>query len=124
MLFRSGLEINASKISSQRLAGLIRLIADGTISGKIAKDVFNAMWNDGGEADAIVEARGLKQISDSGALEKILDEILAKNPGQVDDYRSGKEKVFGFFVGQAMKATQGKANPQQLNQLLKRKLSR
>jgi aspartyl-tRNA(Asn)/glutamyl-tRNA(Gln) amidotransferase subunit B len=123
-LNEADLDIAASKISSQQLAGLIRLIANGTVSGKIAKDVFNAMWNEGGEADAIVEARGLKQISDSGALEKILDEILAKNPGQVDEYRSGKEKVFGFFVGLAMKATQGKANPQQLNELLKRKLSR
>jgi aspartyl-tRNA(Asn)/glutamyl-tRNA(Gln) amidotransferase subunit B len=123
-LNEAGLEIGASKISSERLAGLIRLIANGTVSGKIAKDVFNAMWNEGGEADTIVEARGLRQISDSGALEKILDQILANNPGQVDEYRSGKEKVFGFFVGQAMKATQGKANPSQLNELLKRKLSR
>ncbi len=123
-LNEADLDIPASKISSQRLAGLIRLIANGTVSGKIAKDVFSAMWNEGGDADAIVEARGLKQISDSSALEKVLDEILAKNPGQVDEYRSGKEKVFGFFVGLAMKATQGKANPQQLNELLKRKLSR
>ena len=123
-LNEANLEISASKISSEPLAELIRRIADGTISGKIAKEVFNAMWNEGGNADAIIEARGLKQISDSGALEKILDEILAKNPGQIDDYRSGKEKVFGFFVGQAMKATQGKANPRQLNELLKRKLSR
>ncbi len=119
----AGLEIGASKISSDRLAGLIRRIADGTISGKIAKEVFSAMWNGGEEADAIIETRGLKQISDSGALEKILDEILAKNPGQVAEYRSGKDKVFGFFVGQAMKASQGKANPQQLNDLLKRKLA-
>lgn len=123
-LNEAGLEIGASRISSDRLAGLIRRIADDTISGKIAKDVFSAMWNEGGEADAIIEARGLKQISDSGALEKILDEILAMNPGQVEEYRSGKEKVFGFFVGQAMKVSEGKANPQQLNELLKRKLSR
>ena len=124
VLNETALEIAASKISSRQLAGLIRRIADGMISGKIAKEVFNTMWNDGGEADAIIESRGLKQISDSGALEKILDEILAKNPAQVEEYRSGKEKVFGFFVGQAMKASQGKANPQQLNDLLKRKLSR
>jgi aspartyl-tRNA(Asn)/glutamyl-tRNA(Gln) amidotransferase subunit B len=121
-LKEAGLEITDSKISARQLAGLIKLIADGTISGKIAKDVFHSMWNEDGEADAIVEARGLKQISDSGALEKILDEILSKNAGQVAEYRGGKEKVFGFFVGLAMKATQGKANPQQLNELLKRKL--
>ena len=122
-LNESGLETNSSKVSSGQLAGLIQRIADGTISGKIGKEVFSAMWNDGGEADAIIEAKGLKQISDSGALEKILDEIVSKNAGQVAEYRSGKEKVFGFFVGQAMKATGGKANPQQLNELLKRKLA-
>ncbi len=123
-LNEADLEFSASEISSQRLAGLIRRIADGSISGKMAKEVFNAMWHEGGEADAIIQARGLKQISDGGALEKILDEILEKNLAQVDEYRSGKEKVLGFFVGQAMKATQGKANPQQLSELLKRKLSR
>ena len=122
-LNESDLAINASKISSERLAGLIRRIGDGTISGKIAKEVFSAMWNNGGEADAIIEAKGLKQISDSGALEKIVDEIIANNAVQVAEYRAGKEKVFGFFVGQAMKATGGKANPQQLNELLKRKLA-
>ncbi|MEO5861941.1 MAG: Asp-tRNA(Asn)/Glu-tRNA(Gln) amidotransferase subunit GatB [Burkholderiales bacterium] len=123
-LNEADLEFSTSEISSQRLAGLIRRIADGSISGKMAKEVFNAMWHEGGEADAIIQARGLKQISDGGALEKILDEILEKNLAQVDEYRSGKEKVLGFFVGQAMKATQGKANPQQLSELLKRKLSR
>ena len=89
----------------------------------MAKEVFAAMWSEGGDADTIIEARGLKQISDSGALEKIIDDIIANNAGQVAEYRAGKEKVFGFFVGQAMKASQGKANPQQLNELLKRKLS-
>ena len=118
-----GLEIPASKVASGQLAGLIQRIADGTISGKIAKEVFSVMWNDGGDADSIIDAKGLKQISDSGALEKIIDEIIAKNAGQVAEYRSGKEKVFGFFVGQAMKATGGKANPQQLNDLLKRRLA-
>ena len=118
-----GLDVEASKISSAKLAGLIHRIADGTISGKMAKEVFAAMWSEGGDADTIIEARGLKQISDSGALEKIIDDIIANNAGQVAEYRAGKEKVFGFFVGQAMKASQGKANPQQLNELLKRKLS-
>ena len=122
-LNESGLDVEASKISSAKLAGLIHRIADGTISGKMAKEVFSAMWNEGRDADTIIEARGLKQISDSGALEKIIDDIIANNAGQVAEYRAGKEKVFGFFVGQAMKATQGKANPQQLNELLKRKLS-
>ena len=122
-LNESGLDVEASKISSAKLAGLIQRIADGTISGKMAKEVFAAMWNDGGDADTIIEARGLKQISDSGALEKIIDDIIANNADQVAEYRAGKEKVFGFFVGQAMKATQDKANPQQLNELLKRKLS-
>ncbi len=122
-LNESGVEIKHSKVSSERLAGLIKRIADSTISGKIAKEVFSEMWNAGGEADAIIDAQGLKQISDSGALEKIVDEIIATNAGQVAEYHAGKEKVFGFFVGQAMKATGGKANPQQLNELLKRKLS-
>ena len=122
-LNESGVEIKHSKVSSERLAGLIKRIADSTISGKIAKEVFSEMWNAGGEADAIIDAQGLKQISDSGALEKIVDEIIATNAGQVAEYHAGKEKVFGFFVGKAMKATGGKANPQQLNELLKRKLS-
>ena len=122
-LNEANLDIADSKISSGRLAGLIRRISDGTISGKIGKEVFAAMWEQDQEADAIIDARGLKQISDSGALEKIIDDILAKNAGQVAEYRSGKEKVFGFLVGQAMKATQGKANPQQLNDILKQKLA-
>ena len=122
-LNESGLDMRSSKISNGRLAGLIHRIADGTISGKMAKEVFSAMWNEDRDADTIIEARGLKQISDSGALEKIIDDIIANNAGQVAEFRAGKEKVFGFFVGQAMKASQGKANPQQLNELLKRKLS-
>ena len=122
-LNESGLEIKDSKISSEKLAGLMHRIADGTISGKMAKGVFSAMWDEGKDADAIIDARGLKQISDTGALEKIVDEIIANNAGQVAEYRAGKEKVFGFFVGQAMKLSQGKANPQQLHELLKQKLS-
>ena len=96
---------------------------DGTISGKMAKDVFDAMWSGAGDADHVIEAKGLKQISDSGALAKIVEDILANNPAQVAEYRSGKEKMFGFFVGQAMKATQGKGNPAQLNDILKKKLA-
>ncbi|MFN3397829.1 MAG: Asp-tRNA(Asn)/Glu-tRNA(Gln) amidotransferase subunit GatB [Sulfurimicrobium sp.] len=122
-LNRHDLDIGASPVSSVQLAGLLRRIQDGTISGKIAKEVFEAMWSGEGDADAIIEARGLKQISDSGAIEKIIDDIIAANPAQVAEYRSGKEKMFGFFVGQAMKASKGKANPAQLNDLMKRKLA-
>jgi aspartyl-tRNA(Asn)/glutamyl-tRNA(Gln) amidotransferase subunit B len=117
------LEIGASRIGAAALAGLLGRIADNTISGKIAKDVFEAMWAEGKEADAIIESKGLKQITDTGAIEKAVDEVMAKNPGQLADYRSGKDKLFGFFVGQVMKATGGKANPAQLNELLKKKLA-
>jgi aspartyl-tRNA(Asn)/glutamyl-tRNA(Gln) amidotransferase subunit B len=122
-LNRDGKELADSPISSAALAGLIRRIADGTVSGKLAKEIFAAMWAGEGEADAIIEARGLKQVSDAGAIEKIVDAILAANPAQVAEYRAGKEKVFGFFVGQAMKASQGRANPAQLNDILKKKLA-
>jgi aspartyl-tRNA(Asn)/glutamyl-tRNA(Gln) amidotransferase subunit B len=118
-----GLEITGSRIDARRLAGLLARILDDTISGKIAKDVFEAMWTEGKEADAIIESKGLKQITDTGAIEKAIDEVMAKNPGQLADYRSGKDKLFGFFVGQVMKATGGKANPAQLNELLKKKLA-
>jgi aspartyl-tRNA(Asn)/glutamyl-tRNA(Gln) amidotransferase subunit B len=117
------LEIGESRIGAAGLAGLLGRIADNTISGKIAKDVFEAMWTDGKDADAIIESKGLKQITDTGAIEKAIDEVMAKNPGQLADYRSGKDKLFGFFVGQVMKATGGKANPAQLNDLLKKKLA-
>ena len=122
-LNREGKDIADSPISSVQLAGLLKRIQDNTISGKIAKEVFAAMWSDEGEADAIIEARGLKQVSDSGAIEKIIDEIITANPGQVAEYRSGKDKLFGFFVGLAMKASKGKANPAQLNEMLKQKLA-
>jgi aspartyl-tRNA(Asn)/glutamyl-tRNA(Gln) amidotransferase subunit B len=122
-LNKHGLDISASPIGSAQLAGLLRRIQDSTISGKIAKEVFAAMWAGEGEADAIIEAKGLKQVSDSGAIEKIIFEIMDANPAQVAEYRSGKEKVFGFFVGLAMKASKGKANPAQLNELLKQKLA-
>ncbi|SMF94065.1 aspartyl/glutamyl-tRNA(Asn/Gln) amidotransferase subunit B [Methylomagnum ishizawai] len=121
-LNKAGLEIEQSPVEPARLAGLVQRIADDTISGKIAKQVFEALWETGDSADAIIEKQGLKQITDSGAIEAIIDQIIAANPEQVAGYRGGKEKLFGFFVGQAMKATAGKANPAQLNELLKRKL--
>jgi aspartyl-tRNA(Asn)/glutamyl-tRNA(Gln) amidotransferase subunit B len=121
-LNRDGLDVSQSRIDAAGLAGLLARIADDTISGKIAKEVFEAMWTEGRAADEIIEARGLKQITDTSAIERAIDEVMAKNPQQLADYRAGKDKLFGFFVGQVMKATQGKANPAQLNELLKRKL--
>ncbi|MCB2263463.1 MAG: Asp-tRNA(Asn)/Glu-tRNA(Gln) amidotransferase subunit GatB [Candidatus Thiosymbion ectosymbiont of Robbea hypermnestra] len=121
-LNRAGLEIGESPVDAHMLAGLIRRIRDRTISGKLAKQVFEAIWNGEGDADAIIAARGLKQITDVGAIEAVIEDILAANPAQVEQYRGGKDKVFGFFVGQVMKATKGKANPQQVNALLKEKL--
>jgi aspartyl-tRNA(Asn)/glutamyl-tRNA(Gln) amidotransferase subunit B len=122
-LNKEGLEIGGGKLPASGLAGLLKRIADKTISGKIAKEVFEAMWASGGTADAIIEEKGLKQITDSSAIERAIEEVMAKNPGQLAEYRSGKDKLFGFFVGQVMKATQGKANPAQLNELLKKKLA-
>jgi aspartyl-tRNA(Asn)/glutamyl-tRNA(Gln) amidotransferase subunit B len=122
-LNRENLEITASPISSAQLGKLIARIADDTISGKIAKTIFEALWNQEGDVDEIIEKRGLKQVSDTGAIEKLIDEIIAANPQQVADYRSGKDKLFGYFVGQAMKASGGKLNPAQLNDLLKKKLA-
>ena len=122
-LNRDGLEVDASRVPATALAGLLARIGDDTISGKLAKEVFEAMWSEGRGADEIIDARGLRQITDSGAIEQAIDAIMAANPKQLAEYRSGKDKLFGFFVGQVMKATQGKANPAQLNELLKRKLS-
>ncbi|MBB88291.1 MAG: Asp-tRNA(Asn)/Glu-tRNA(Gln) amidotransferase GatCAB subunit B [Xanthomonadales bacterium] len=116
------LDIADSRVDAKTLAGLVNRIADDTISGKIAKDVFIAMWNGEGDADAIIDAKGLKQITDPDALGKILDEVIAGNPTQLEQYRSGKDKLFGYFVGRAMKATKGKANPAEVNRLLKEKL--
>ena len=121
-LNKDGLEIDSGKLPADRLAGLLKRIVDKTISGKIAKEVFEAMWASGAEADAVIESKGLKQITDSSAIERAIEDVMAKNPGQLADYRSGKDKLFGFFVGQVMKATGGKANPAQLNELLKKKL--
>ena len=122
-LNKEGLEISGGRMSAARLAGLLKRISDKTISGKIAKEVFEAMWAEGSEADAVIESKGLRQITDTSAIERAIDEVMAKNPGQLAEYRAGKDKLFGFFVGQVMKATQGKANPSQLNELLKKKLA-
>ena len=122
-LNREDLEIAQSPISAGRMAGLLARIADGTISGKIAKDVFEAMWSGVESADQIIDARGLRQISDSGALEALVAGVLEANPAQVAEYRAGKEKAFNYLVGQAMKASKGKANPAQLTELLKQRLA-
>jgi aspartyl-tRNA(Asn)/glutamyl-tRNA(Gln) amidotransferase subunit B len=114
--------IAESAVSAPMLAGLLQRIADNTISGKIAKDVLDAMWNGEGDADSIIEKKGLTQITDTGAIEKVVDEILSANSKQLEQYRGGQEKLFGYFVGQVMKATAGKANPKQVNEVLKRKL--
>ena len=122
-LNKAGLDISHSPINPTQLGTLIIRIADHTISGKIAKTIFEALWQQTGEVDEIIEKRGLKQVSDSSAIEKLIDDLMAANPQQVADYRAGKEKLFGFFIGQAMKMSGGKLNPAQLNELLKRKLS-
>ncbi len=121
-LNRDGLEIGQSRIDAERLSGLLRRIVDDTISGKIAKEVLEAMWESGLGADEIIDAKGLRQITDSGAIERVVAEVMESNPRQLADFRSGKDKLFGFFVGQVMKATGGKANPAQVNELLKRLL--
>ncbi len=121
-LNKTHLRIIESPINAEQLAGLLRRVADNTISTSIAKSVFEAMWNGEGDADTIIEKQGLKQITDSSALESVVDEIIANNPTQVEQYRSGKDKLIAFFVGQVMKATKGKANPQQVNEILKEKL--
>ena len=121
-LNRDGLDIVDSKVSANQLAGLLTRIHDNTISGKIAKQVFEAMWGGEGDADTVIDAKGLKQITDSTALEAVVDEVIAANPGQVAEYKAGKDKLIGFFVGQVMQATKGQANPGQVNQILKEKL--
>ena len=122
-LNREEKEIAASPVSAVQLAGMVKRIADGTLSSKLAKEVFEALWNGAGrEADAIIEARGLRQVSDASAIEPIIDAVLAANQKSVDEFRAGKDKAFNALVGQIMKATQGKANPQQVNELLRKKL--
>ena len=121
-LNKADADVTRSPVPATQLAGLLRRIADGTISGKIAKGVFDAMWAGEGDADAIIASRGLTQISDEGALAKIVDDVLASNPAIVAEVKAGKEKAFNSLVGQAMKATKGKANPAQVNAILKQKL--
>ena len=117
-----GIDITRAPVSARQLRALMERIADGTISGKIAKEIDDAMWNGEGDPDSIIEKRGLRQISDVGELEKIVDGVIAANPKQVEDYRAGKQKAFHSLVGQAMKATRGKGNPAAINEILKRKL--
>lgn len=121
-LNKQGLSLSQSPITPERLAELLARIDDNTISNSIAKKVFHAMLNGEGDADTIIDKQGLKQITDSDAIEKVIDEIIANNPEQLADFRAGKEKLFSYFVGQAMRATKGKANPKQVNDLLKQKL--
>jgi len=122
-LNRSGVALVDAPVDADKLGGLLDLVADGTISGRIAKDVFEEMWENGKTAADIVDAKGLKQISDSGAIEALVDKVIAENPGQVEQIKAGNEKLLGWFVGQVMKATQGKANPGMVNQLLRKKLN-
>ncbi len=122
-LNKYNLEITQAPISAAHLAGILRRITDNTISGKIAKQVFELMWDGAGNADEIIEKQGLKQVTDTSLIEKIIDDVIANNPTQLADYRSDKDKLFGFFVGQVMKLSKGKANPAQVNELLKKKLS-
>jgi len=122
VLNREEQDIATCPVSPQMLAGILRRISDGTISGKAAKQVFEVMWKLGGSADEIIERDGLRQVSDAGAIEKLVDEVLAANARLAADYRSGKEKAFNALVGQVMKASRGKANPVQAAEALRRKL--
>jgi len=122
-LNREGLDIGASRIAPASLAGLLARLQDGTLSSKLAKEVFAAMWAGEGEADAIIEARGLRQMSDTAELVRVVDAVLAANPKSVQEYRAGKDRAFNALVGQVMKATRGKANPQQVNELLRARLA-
>jgi len=121
-LNRAERDVLEAPVKPAALAALLRRIEDNTISGKLAKDVFDAMWTGEGDADAIIATRGLRQISDEGAIEAVVDEVLAANAAIVAEYRAGREKAFNSLVGQAMKATKGKANPAQVNAILKRRL--
>ncbi len=122
-LNKNQMDVQDSPISAKELSELVKRISDDTISGKIAKDVFKAIWEGNGRVDEIIETQGLKQMTDVGAIEVIIDEIIANNSKQVEQYKAGNSKLFGYFVGQVMKASQGKANPKQVNQILHDKLS-
>lgn len=121
-LNKEDVSLDQAPVSAGQLGDLLARVDDGTLSGKLGKQVFDAVWNGEGEVDAIIDARGLKQITDSGAIEAMIDEVIAANPSQLEQYRAGKEKLLGYFVGAVMKASKGKANPAQLNQLLREKL--
>ncbi len=121
-LNRQGFDITQSPVNAAAMAGLLRRIEDNTLSGKLAKEVFEAMWNERAHADAVIAARGLKQITDDTAIVQFIDSVIAAHPQQLEQYRSGQEKLFGFFIGQVMKACQGKANPGQVNALLRERL--
>jgi aspartyl-tRNA(Asn)/glutamyl-tRNA(Gln) amidotransferase subunit B len=121
-LNKQDLDIASSPINPTQLGTMIIRIKDNTISGKLAKTVFEALAEGEADVDQIIDSRGLKQVTDTGAIEKLVDDVIASNPDQVAQYRAGKEAVFGFFVGQAMKISKGKANPAQLNELLRNKL--
>jgi aspartyl-tRNA(Asn)/glutamyl-tRNA(Gln) amidotransferase subunit B len=121
-LNREEIEIENAAVAADAFAGLLLRMKDNTISGKIAKDVLDAMWDGEGSADEIIESRGLKQITDSGAIESFVDEVIANNPAQFEELRNGKDKMMGFFVGQVMKLSKGKANPKQVNELIRNKM--
>ena len=123
-LNNENLGIKESKVSSNKLGQLIGRIEDGTISGKIAKDIFEKIWTNGKEVDDIIKEEGLEQVTDDQEIESMIDEVIENNPQQLEQYRSGKDRLFGFFVGQVMKASQGKANPKQVNDILKSKLEK
>ena len=119
---KNDLDISDSSIQAERLGNLLSRILDNTISGRIAKMVFETMIDDNDSVDSIIAKKGLKQVTDSGAIEKLVDEVIANNPDQVQQLKEGKDQVIGFLVGQAMKLSQGKANPGQVNQLLREKI--
>jgi aspartyl-tRNA(Asn)/glutamyl-tRNA(Gln) amidotransferase subunit B len=121
-LNRAEIDVTASLVTPEQLAGLLARVLDGTISGKIAKDVFDAMWAREGDVDTIIAERGLRQISDETVIEKLVDAVLAGNPAIVAEVKAGKDKAFNSLIGQVMKASMGKANPAQVNAVLKRKL--
>ena len=121
-LNNSGMDISASPVTPERLVSLLRMVDKGIISLKVAREIFPEFYSSGKTAELIVQKRGLTQVSDEGALAKIIEEVLAKNPGQVSQFKEGKQQVLGFLVGQVMKASGGKANPGKVNELLKKKL--
>ena len=124
LLNNENLNIKDSKVSSDKLGQLILRIEDATISGKIAKDIFEKMWISGKEVDEIIQDEGLEQVTDDKQIEAMIDEVIKSNPEQLEQYRSGKDRLFGFFVGQVMQASKGKANPKQVNDILKSKLEK